>query len=58
MNYEVDEFIYILGLIISVYGKIFAKQSIRKIFVKPTATSYCWSKLLYVIQDELEHWTY
>ena len=55
VNYELEEFIYLLDVMSSVFDKINTNQPNRKLLHKVFSSFYCFSISFYSRQDDLEH---
>ena len=55
---ELEEFIYLLDVMNSVYDKVITNQPICNVFLKSEFICLLFIIIFYSSQDELEHWRY
>ena len=58
VNFKLEEIIYLLEVMNSVYDKVFTNQPICSVFQKIISSVYSLSLFFYSTQDELQHWRY
>ena len=56
VNYKLEEFIYLLDVMNSVYDKVITNLPICNVLWKVISSVYSLSLFFYSSQDELEHW--
>ena len=58
VNYKLEEFIYLLDVMNSVFDKIITNQPICNVLSKIISSVYSLSLFFFSSQDQLEHWRY